>query len=105
MESILLVIHLIVAVGIIAVVLVQPPEAGDFMSGGGSNMAAPRRTADALTRVTGGLAACFFVTSLLLAIIAGHRAPAKSIIDAMPAAEQPAAKAETPKKPEAPISK
>ncbi len=80
MESVLLVIHLIVAVGIIAVVLVQPSEAGGFLgsSGSMSNMMMPRRGGDVLTRVTYILAACFFTTSLLLAVIASSHPRARA---------------------------
>ncbi len=83
MESVILVVHLIMALSIIAVVLVQPSESGGFLgsSGSMSNMMAPRRKGDALTRVTGILAGIFFMTSLSLAIMAEHRAPAKSILD------------------------
>src|ERR1035437_7176142 len=83
MESVILVIHLIVALGIIAVVLVQPSEAGGFLGSGGSmsNMMAPRRKGDVLTRLTTILAGVFFLTSLSLAIIAEHHGPAKSILD------------------------
>ncbi len=98
MEAVLLVIHLIIALGIIVLVLVQPAESGGFLGSGGSmsNMMAPRRKGDVLTRMTGILATCFFVTSLLLAIIASHKpVHHNSILDADDAAapvavEQPA---------------
>ncbi|MDD9899448.1 MAG: preprotein translocase subunit SecG [Alphaproteobacteria bacterium] len=91
MEAVLLVIHLIVAVAIIAVVMLQPAEAGGFVGGGGSasNMMMPRRSADFMTRLTTGLAGCFFLTSLLLAIVSSHRPETKSILEM--AAESPAA--------------
>lgn len=85
MEAVLLVIHLIIALGIIVLVLVQPAESGGFLGSGGSmsNMMAPRRKGDVLTRMTGILATCFFVTSLLLAIIASHKpVHHNSILDA-----------------------
>jgi preprotein translocase subunit SecG len=95
MMSVILVIHLIVAVAIIAVVLVQPSEAGGFLgsSGSMSNMMAPRRQGNALTRITAILAGVFFLTSMSLAVLAGHRGPAKSILDVPtgePAATAPA---------------
>lgn len=126
MESVILVIHLIVALSIIAVVLVQPAESGGFLgnSGSMSNMMAPRRSGDVLTRMTTILVGIFFLTSLSLAIIAERRGAEKSILDvvtdqpvvgkvepAAPAAAVPKAvapvKAEKPKKekPAAPISK
>lgn len=89
MEAVLLVIHLIIALGIIVLVLVQPAESGGFLGSGGSmsNMMAPRRKGDVMTRMTGIFATCFFITSLLLAIIASHK-PVKhnSILDADDAA-------------------
>lgn len=82
MEAVILVIHLIVAVSLIIVILVQPSEAGGFMgSGSMSNMMAPRRSADIMTRTTTILAGCFFATSLFLAIAANHHPAAKSILD------------------------
>jgi len=91
MEAVILVIHLIVALSIIAIVLVQPSDAGGFMgsSGGGASnmMTQQRRTGDVLTRATTILAGLFFLTSLALAIIAEKRGPDKSILDI--AANQP----------------
>ena len=91
MEAIILVIHLIIAISIIAIVLVQPAESGGFMgsSGSMSNMTARRGTGDTLTRITSILAGTFFVTSLSLALIAKHNGPTKSILDI--AADQPPA--------------
>ncbi|MBI3440239.1 MAG: preprotein translocase subunit SecG [Proteobacteria bacterium] len=117
MEAVILVIHLIVALSIIAVVLVQPSEAGGFLgsSGSMSNMMAPRRSGDALTRLTTILAGVFFLTSLSLAIIAEHGSAAKKSILDVATTDQPAAtkgapvvpKAAAPKKvkPTAPISR
>jgi preprotein translocase subunit SecG len=95
LEPVILVIHLIVALGIIAVVLIQPSEAGGFLgsSGSMSNMLAPRRSGDALTRITTILAGIFFLTSLSLALIAEHNGPRKSILDVLPADAPAAAKA------------
>lgn len=92
MEAIVLVIHLIVAIAIICIILIQPAESGGFLgsSGSMSNMMAPRRSADILTRATTILAGCFFVTSLILAVMAGHRPESSSILDAA-ATETPAA--------------
>lgn len=83
MQEVLLVIHLIVAIGIIAVVLLQPSETGGFMgnSGSMSNLMAPRRTADALTRTTTILAGLFFCTSLLLAITASSNPKTEGILE------------------------
>ncbi len=115
MEAVVLVIHLIVALAIIAVILIQPSETGGFLgnSGSMSNMLAPRRSGDALTRLTTILAGVFFLTSLSLALFAEHHGRPQSILDVSTtdapaavekqAAPQPAQKA--PNKPAAPISK
>lgn len=121
MEAVILVIHLIVAIAIICIVLIQPSESGGFLgnSGSMSNMMMPRRSADVLSRATTILAGCFFVTSLVLAVMAGNRPSESSILDSLsgdaPAATAPAAEADkaaekeatpeaAPKAPKAPIS-
>lgn len=83
LQAIVLVIHLIIALAIIAVVLLQPAEAGGLTGNAGSmsNMMTPRRSADTMTRLTTILAGCFFLTSLVLAIMAGHRPKQESILD------------------------
>ena len=81
--QIVLVLHLIIALAIIIAVLLQPAEAGGLTGNAGSmsNMMTPRRSADTMTRMTTILAGCFFLTSLLLAIMAGHRPKAEGILD------------------------
>lgn len=76
MESVVLVIHLILALAIIALVLLQRSEGGGLGIGGGGGgglggLASARGTANALTKMTGICAAGFFVTSLTLAVLAG----------------------------------
>jgi len=85
MESVVLVIHLIVAVSIIILVLLQRSEGGGLgiggSSGGGGGMggfATARTTADFLTRATGILAGIFMITSLTLAVLAGTHSTKKS---------------------------
>lgn len=83
MESVILVVHLIVALAIIIVIMIQPSEAGGFLGTGSmSNAMMPRRKSDVLTRTTTILAGCFFATNLVLAILASHRPAAESILDA-----------------------
>lgn len=120
MESVILVIHLIVALGIIAVVLIQPSESGGFVGGGNmTGMSRPRRGADALTKLTSILAGIFFITSLSLAIISKSSEPTKDILQLADEAakEQPAVQKDNAvvksekevnkkaEKPKAPISK
>ncbi|MBU6475080.1 MAG: preprotein translocase subunit SecG [Alphaproteobacteria bacterium] len=117
MESVILVIHLIVAIAIVAVVLVQPAQDAGFVGGSGSmsNLGATRTKGDALSRITGYLAAVFFITSMSLALLAEHHGPAKNILDVstgqaavtkMVPVKPAAAPAKAPeqKRPSAPIS-
>jgi len=69
MESILLVIHAILALLLIVVVLIQRAEGGALGIGGGSDGMSPRGTADALTRTTSVIAVLFVITSLSLTIL------------------------------------
>ena len=71
MESVILVIHLLIAVGLVGVILIQRSEGGGLGIGGGTmgGMMSTRGTANLLTRTTGILAGCFFATSIVLAIL------------------------------------
>ena len=99
METVLLVIHLILAIALVVAVLLQRSEGGGLGigGGGGANIGgfmSVRGTANFLTRATAVLAALFMVTSLSLAILAGNRSAPKSVLDVpVPAeTEQPAQK-------------
>ena len=84
MESVVLVIHLILALAIIALVLLQRSEGGGLGIGGGGGMgslASPHSTASVLTKITQICAACFFCTSLVLAILAGGHQRSTDILD------------------------
>lgn len=85
MIQIVLVIHLLIAIGLVGVVLLQRSEGGGLGIGGGGNSGggfmSGRGTANLLTRTTGILAACFFATSLILAILATGSRQGGSIMD------------------------
>lgn len=72
MENVLLVVHILACIALIVVVLLQRSEGGalGIGGGGGGGLMSGRGAASALTRVTMGLAALFFVTSLILTTIA-----------------------------------
>lgn len=90
MHTVLLLVHLMIAAGLVGVVLLQRSEGGGLgIGGGGGGLMTGRGTANLLTRVTAGLAAAFFVTSISLTLLAKHTAKAVSPLDA-PAASQPA---------------
>lgn len=115
MIQVLLVIHLLIAIAMIGVVLLQRSEGGGLGIGGGgagggggggmSGFLTGRGTANLLTRTTAILAACFMTTSILLSILAdsGER---RSIIDDIPSATPtPTAPAEPaePSEPAVPV--
>lgn len=85
MIQIVLVIHLLIAIGLVAVVLLQRSEGGGLGMGGGGNSGggfmSGRGTANLLSRTTAVLAACFFATSLILAILATGSREGGSIMD------------------------
>ncbi len=75
METVVLVIHLILALGIIGLVLLQRSEGGGLGiggSGGGGlgGLATAKSTVNALTKLTALFAAGFFITSLTLGVLA-----------------------------------
>ena len=71
MSSIILSIHVIIAVVLIGLILVQHGKGADagaaFGSGASSTVFGSQGSASFLTRLTAGLATAFFVTSLVLA--------------------------------------
>ncbi len=87
MESVVLVIHLILALAIIGLVLIQRSEGGGLGIGGSSGgglggFASAKGAANALTKMTALCAAGFFVTSLTLAILAGtHSRQTQGILE------------------------
>lgn len=82
METIILVIHLILALALVATVLLQRSEGGGLgMGGGGMGLMTVRGTANLLTRTTAILAAGFMATSIILAIMAGNTGERRSILD------------------------
>lgn len=72
MEAVVLVLHLMIAIGLVGVVLLQRSEGGALGIGGGGSggFMTGRGTANLLTRVTAGLAALFFLTSITLTMLA-----------------------------------
>ena len=85
MQSVLLVIHLLVVIALVAVVLLQRSEGGVLGAGGGGGFMTGRGQANALSRATAILGTLFFVTAILMSILASwSRAPA-SLLEAAPA--------------------
>ena len=110
MEAVVLIVHLLIAISLIGVVLVQKSEGGGLgigsSGGGGGGMMSARGTANLLTRTTAVLAGAFMLTSLVLAIMAGGQNRPRSIIDQMPPQQSAPAEAPpaAPAAPQAPVS-
>ena len=83
MTTIVLTVHIMIAAALVAVVLLQRSEGGGLGIGGsqGGGFMTARGTANVLTRLTTLLAAAFFATSVILAILAGGSATAPSVLD------------------------
>jgi len=91
MQTVLLVIHVMIAVALVASVLLQKSEGGALGMGGGgmSGFMTGRSTANLLTRTTAILAACFFATSIVLVLLALHRGEPSSLVGEPPAQSAP----------------
>lgn len=85
MEHVVLVIHLIVTLVMIILVMLQRSEGGGLglgSSGGLGNFASAQSTGNVLTKATTYVAFIFFVTSIILAIMAARGDHSSSILDA-----------------------
>jgi len=94
MENVVLIIHLLLALALIGVVLLQRSEGGGLgMGGGGGGAMTGRAAATALGKVTWILAIAFIVTSLTLTVLAAQKAGGASVLDRItdaPLREEPA---------------
>ena len=97
MEEVVLVIHLILALSIIGLVLLQRSEGGGLgigSSGGMGAFASAHTTASLLSRMTAICAAGFFATSLILGILTGQQTRHSGIMEkldqGLPAVTAPA---------------
>jgi len=80
MQHVIIVIHLMLVLALIGVVLLQRSEGGGLGIGSTGGFMTSRGTANVLTRATAILAGLFFVTSLMLSILAGMNRKPTSIL-------------------------
>lgn len=98
MQNIVLIVHLILAMILIGIVLLQRSEGGGLgmgsSGGGGGGVMSGRAAATALAKLTWVFAAGFIATSVTLTIFAARDSAGGSVIDrvgtTVPAAEAPA---------------
>jgi len=85
MLSVLTIFHVLAAIGIVALVLLQHGRGADagaaFGAGSAGSVFGARGPASFLTRATAGLATLFFLTSLSLAYLSSQQVERKSITE------------------------
>ncbi len=82
MSTVLLLIHVMVAVTLVGVIMLQRSEGGALgIGGGGGGFMTGRSAGNALTKTTAILAAGFFATSLALSILASQHGTAPSVLN------------------------
>jgi len=106
-NSVIIVVHVLIAIAIIGLVLLQHGKGADMGSGFGggasSSLFGATGSANFLSRTTAVLAALFFLSSLSLSYFATHQvAPSAGVMDTVkeqPAAPKPAVEAPKPAAP------
>ncbi len=84
MENVVLTIHLLLALSLVGVVLMQRSEGGGLGmggGGGGGGVMSGRAAATALGKITWGLAICFIGTSIALTILGQTGSGNGSVLD------------------------
>lgn len=89
MENVVLIIHLLLALGLIAAVLMQRSEGGGLGMGGGGGAVSGRSASTALGKLTWVLGAAFIVTSITLTVIVAQKSAGASVIDRLGAIPPP----------------
>lgn len=84
MEQIILVVHLLVALAIIGLIMIQQGKGADmgasFGAGASQTLLGSAGSGNALTKATSWLVAAFFATSFALAVVANEKtAPAEDL--------------------------
>ncbi len=90
MESILVIVHLFLAIGLVGLILIQHGKGADmgaaFGSGASATVFGSRGASNFLSRTTGILAAVFFATSLTLAYFAMQTSEPETLMQDLPPA-------------------
>lgn len=85
LHNVLLIVHLLVAIGVVALVLLQQGKGADagaaFGGGASSTVFGSQGSGSFLTRATGILATIFFITSLSLAYLSIQNKNPTSVVD------------------------
>jgi len=85
MASVILVVHILIAIGLVAMILLQRSEGGALGigggGGGGGGFMSGRGVGNLLTKTTAGLAMAFFITSITLTVLARQTNAPTSVLD------------------------
>lgn len=85
MDTILIIVHVAVAIALVGLVLLQQGKGADmgaaFGSGASATVFGSQGSANFLSRTTAALATVFFLTSLILAYFSGKADQAESVVD------------------------
>lgn len=81
MENVILIVHLLLALSLIGVVLLQRSEGGGLGMGGGGGAITGRSATTALGKLTWALAIAFIATSITLTIVAARNSADTSVLD------------------------
>ncbi|MFN4101736.1 MAG: preprotein translocase subunit SecG [Pararhodobacter sp.] len=96
MQTVVLIIHLLLALSLIGVVLLQRSEGGGLGMGGGSmGPQAGRPPLTGLAKLTWGFALAFIITSLTLTVIAASNSAETSVLDRIGAETRSPARTDT----------
>src|ERR1700755_2552997 len=108
MIVLVLAVHILIAISLIGVIMLQKSEGGALGMGGGgmSGFMTGRSTANLLTRSTAILAIAFFFSSIVLVRLSNYAGPPTSMIDQGPVPGSPLipGSATTPPIPAAPAT-
>ena len=95
METLIWVLHILSAVSVIVLVLLQHGKGADmgaaFGSGSSGSLFGASGSANFLSRTTGVLAAVFFITSLGLTYLSSHKVEGAGVMDKAVPAQAPKA--------------
>ncbi len=92
--SLILIVHVLVAIALIGLVLIQHGKGADvgaaFGAGASQTVFGASGSGSFLTRATSILATVFFITSLSLAYLVGQRVERKSVVEQVEVPKAPA---------------
>lgn len=89
MQNVILVVHLLLALALICVVLLQRSEGGGLGIGGGMGPQSGRPPLTGLAKLTWGFAVAFICTSITLTVIAAQNSADTSVLDRLGLQSEP----------------